>query len=106
MNARNNHSAFVRELLGDEYVDHVRSMLLASVELIEGERYELRSWVDGYEITDRGEVICVFHGPQFDLASKVLRMLKDESARSQKGGAECALRSLASAGAEPSAAGA
>lgn len=82
MSALNNHSAFVRELLVDEYVDPVRSMLLASVELIEGERYELRSWVDGYRIYDRGEVICVFHGPQFDLASKVLRMLRDESSQS------------------------
>lgn len=83
MNARNNHSAFVRELLGEAYPEaHVRGALRASVELIEGERYELRSWVDGYRIYDRGEVICVFHGPQFDLASKVLLMLKDESSQS------------------------
>jgi hypothetical protein len=53
--------AFVRELLGSPR-----------------ERYDLRAWVHGYAIYDRGDVIATFHGPQFDLASKVLRLLREE----------------------------
>lgn len=64
MNARPNHSAFIRELLGSAYVDQPRP-----------DRYDLHACADGYEITDRGSVICTFHGPQFELASKVLRCL-------------------------------
>lgn len=41
----------------------------------EPDRYVLHATVDGYVIRDRGEVICRFHGPHFDLASKTLRHL-------------------------------
>lgn len=70
MNALNSHSAFIRELLGDAYVDQPAS-----------DRYDLHGWDDGYEITDRGEVICVFRGPQWELAGKVLRLLKADVER-------------------------
>jgi hypothetical protein len=43
------------------------------------ERYQLRGWAGGYRIYDHGELICTFHGPQFDLAAKTLRRLKDEA---------------------------
>lgn len=40
------------------------------------ERYDLHGTLDGYVIRDRGEVICRFHGPHFELASKTLRLLQ------------------------------
>lgn len=67
MNALNNHSAFIRELLGDAYVDQPAPG-----------RYEARGFIDGIKIYDHGEVICTFHGPQLALAAKVLRLLKAE----------------------------
>lgn len=89
MTYRPNHSAFIRELMGDSYVDQPRP-----------ERYELRAFSDGYRITDRGELIATFHGPQYELAAGLLRRLKACS-RSLPGNGECA---LASARAELSAA--
>jgi hypothetical protein len=41
------------------------------------ERYQLRGWVGGYRVTDRGEVIVTVHGPNFALASKIYRDLRD-----------------------------
>lgn len=67
---RNNHSAFVRELLGDAYVDQPKP-----------ERYVLSPSLDGYEIRERGDLIATFRGPQYERAAKVLRMLKAEARR-------------------------
>lgn len=42
------------------------------------ERYRLFATADGYAIRDRGVVIARFEGPQFELAGKLLRLLKAE----------------------------
>jgi hypothetical protein len=41
------------------------------------ERYQLRGWGDGYRVTDRGQVVTTVHGPNFALASKIYRDLRD-----------------------------
>ena len=42
------------------------------------DRYVLRGWAKGWAIYDNHELICTFHGPQLDLASKTLRLLAQE----------------------------
>lgn len=42
-------------------------------------RYDLRAWSDGYQIFDRGELIATFHGPQFALAGRLLRLLREDA---------------------------
>lgn len=42
------------------------------------DRYDLRSWSDGYAIYDHGQLVATFHGPQFDLAGRVLMSLRAE----------------------------
>jgi hypothetical protein len=44
----------------------------------ERERFELRAWSGGYAIYDRGGLICTFHGPQYDRAAKVMRLLRED----------------------------
>lgn len=46
-----------------------------------GQRYELRTWADGYAIYDRGDLIVTVHGQQFDLAAKIHRDLCSDDAR-------------------------
>lgn len=41
------------------------------------ERFQLRAWIDGYAIYDRGIRISTIHGPQFSLACRLLRLLRD-----------------------------
>lgn len=43
------------------------------------ERYDLRGWANGYAIYDNGDLICTFHGPQWDLASATLRRLREDA---------------------------
>jgi hypothetical protein len=52
----------------------------AANESIAPERYDLRQWFDGWKIYDRGDLIATFHGPQLDLAGKLLRLLREDAA--------------------------
>jgi hypothetical protein len=63
--ADQNRGSFVRELLAA-----LRSP---------APRYTLYANLDGYCITERGEVIATIHGPQFELASRLLRMLQEDA---------------------------
>lgn len=63
-----NRGAFVRELLGPRAIPTPPT-----------ERYELRTWADGYRIFDRGELIASFHGPQLDLAWRLLKALRADA---------------------------
>jgi hypothetical protein len=63
--ADQNRGSFVRELL-----DAVRAP---------APRYTLHANLDGYCITERGEVIATIRGPQIHLASRLLRMLQEDA---------------------------
>jgi hypothetical protein len=51
-------------------------VLAAAKRQAPAERYILHADLDGYVIRDRGEVACIFRGPQLARASKTLRALQ------------------------------
>lgn len=69
---QNNHSAFLRGLLGNTYVDQPKP-----------ERYRLSGYLDGFAIYDGnqgGLRIATFAGAEsWPRASKLLRSLKEEA---------------------------
>ncbi|MFN3582932.1 hypothetical protein [Phenylobacterium sp.] len=42
------------------------------------DRYELWSWADGYAIYDCGALVVTIHGPNLDLAGRLLRRLNED----------------------------
>lgn len=58
-----NRGAFIRELL-----EARRSP---------APRYDLRTWAHGYAIYENDEVVATIHGPNIELASRLLRMLRE-----------------------------
>lgn len=60
-----NRGAFIRELL-----EARRSP---------APRYDLRTWAHGYAIYENGDVVATIHGPQFDLAARLLRLLREDA---------------------------
>jgi hypothetical protein len=44
-------------------------------------RFDIRGYVDGWQIFDRGELIVTVRGPRFEFASKILRQLREDAER-------------------------
>lgn len=44
-------------------------------------RFDIRGWAGGWDVLEHGELIARFHGPQFERASKLLRLLREDAER-------------------------